>query len=153
MDNNFARLSAEDMAEVAELESQCFSSPWTEKQLQAALDLPHFIVYGLRRQGQLLAYVSLGVVPGEMEVLNLATRPEYRRQGLGKQILIQALAETAKVNGDAGGEGIAQVALEVREGNTPARGLYHSLGFVEVGRRKHYYQDNGEDALVMTLMC
>lgn len=187
-----ARLNAEDMADVADLEALCFSTPWTAAQLRAALSQPHFIVYGLKRQGRLLAYVSLARTPGETEVLNLATRPEVRRQGLARRLLAAALAEAAfpedssrmlhDGDGTAGGrsgagpygeephffsmffsevlseKGAAGVdgpeeraVLEVRETNTPARRLYESLGFVVTGRRRGYYRDTGEDALIMEL--
>lgn len=145
MSETIERLYTNDMAAVAELEAACFSSPWTEKQLQDAVCLPHFIVYGLKRQGRLLAYVSLGLAPGELEVLNLATRQDCRRQGLGKKLLEAAL-EAAK---NESKEPVEQIVLEVREGNAPARGLYATLGFTKVGLRKCYYQDNGENALIM----
>lgn len=144
----FARLESDDMAGVAGLEARCFSFPWREEQLRAALALPHFIVYGLKGQGRLLAYISLSLVPGEVEVLNIATRPEERRRGLARRLLHLALEAAAPlaVTPDGG-----RAFLEVRVSNAPALGLYRSLGFERVGVRKGYYRDTGEDALVLSL--
>ncbi len=142
------RLGPDDMAAVAELEARCFTSPWGEKQLRAALASPYFIVYGLKGQERLRAYVSLSMVPGEIEVLNIATQPGERRRGLARFLLRRALETTAPAV--ARGDG-ARVFLEVRVGNAPALGLYRSLGFARVGIRKGYYRDTGEDALVLSL--
>ena len=90
-DGAFMRLGPDDMAAVAELEACCFTSPWSEEQLRAALALPHFILYGLKGQERLRAYISLSLVPGEIEVLNIATRPEERRRGLARFLLRRAL--------------------------------------------------------------
>lgn len=148
VETNFARLEPDDMAEVAELEALCFSSPWREEQLRAALALPHFTVYGLKGQDRLLAYVSLSLVPGEVEVLNIATRPEARRRGLARRLLRRALEAVApEVASDDG----YRAFLEVRVANVPALGLYQSLGFERIGVRKSYYRDTGEDALVLGL--
>ena len=147
-DGAFMRLGPDDMAAVAELEACCFTSPWSEEQLRAALALPHFILYGLKGQERLRAYISLSLVPGEIEVLNIATRPEERRRGLARFLLRRALETTAPTV--MRGEG-ARAFLEVRVGNTPALGLYRSLGFARVGTRKAYYRDTGEDALSLSL--
>lgn len=145
---DIVRLGPDDMAKVAELEALCFSTPWHEEQLRAALEQPYFIVYGLKGQGRLLAYVSLHLVPGEVEVLNVATRPEARRRGLARRLLRWVLAALAAA--DASG-GRMRAFLEVRVGNAPALGLYRALGFERVGVRKGYYRDTGEDALVLSL--
>jgi len=140
------QLGPEDMAAVAELEALCFSTPWKEEQLCAALSSPYFIVYGLKRQDRLLSYVSLGYTPGEIEILNLATHPETRRQGLARSLLSEVLE---KAMGQMPLDEDGRAVLEVRESNVAARSLYESLGFSIEGRRKAYYQDTGEDALIM----
>lgn len=140
-DLELTTLAPDDMTAVAALEARCFSAPWREDQLRMALEQPHFIVYGLKRQGRLVAYISLNVVVGEAEVLNIATCPEERRQGHARRLLKHALAALP------GGRAF----LEVRVGNAPALALYHSLGFERVGVRRGYYRDTGEDALIMSL--
>jgi len=77
-------------------------------------------------------------------VVTLAVRPECRRQGLGRRLMAELLAEARRRGAD-------EVTLEVRAGNAPAQGLYAALGFQAVARRRGYYPDNNEDALVMRL--
>ncbi|OPZ87923.1 MAG: ribosomal-protein-alanine N-acetyltransferase [bacterium ADurb.Bin429] len=76
--------------------------------------------------------------------MTLAVRPECRRHGLGRRLMDGLLAEARR-------RGAEEVTLEVRAGNTPAQGLYASMGFLAVARRRGYYPDNSEDALVMRL--
>lgn len=136
-------LGQEDMSAVATLEACCFSTPWQEEQLLAALKQPHFTVYGLKRQARLVAYISLSRVADEVEVLNIATLPEERRQGHAR-LLLRHVLEWAAVPG-------GRAFLEVRAGNLPALALYRSLGFKQVGIRRTYYRDTGENGLIMSL--
>jgi ribosomal-protein-alanine N-acetyltransferase len=80
----------------------------------------------------------------DLRIQNVAVHPRRRRQGLGRMLLDQAL-KTGWIDGMAG------VWLEVRISNRPARRLYRMLGFREVGRRRRYYRDTGEDAILMRL--
>ncbi|HJD98370.1 ribosomal protein S18-alanine N-acetyltransferase [Mailhella massiliensis] len=147
-------LELEDMPETAALEKRCFSSSWTVQQFVEAWRQDWFAGYGLFREGRLLGYITLCVLAGELEVLNIALSPEERGRGLSFPLMAHALRDTQE-----GGhrrakglppEGWETAFLEVRVGNRPARALYARLGFQESGRRRHYYAD-GEDALIMTL--
>lgn len=138
----FFRLNAADVKELLVLERECFTCPWSEEQYRLAFDRGVFSVFGLRAEGELLAYVSLYHAAGEMEILNLATASAHRRRGLARRLLGIAI-------GIGGRMGMEYMFLEVRESNTPARSLYDSLGFERVGVRKKYYPDTGEDAIVM----
>jgi ribosomal-protein-alanine N-acetyltransferase len=82
----------------------------------------------------------------EAHIVTIATHPDFRRQGLGRRLL-QAMIDKAI---DAGA---LEITLEVRASNYAAQALYRSMGFVVVGVRKHYYHDNGEDAILMTLFA
>lgn len=137
----FFRLGPEDIAEVAALEKQCFSMPWQEKQFRLAFEQKIFSVFGLRRQGVLVAYIAVYMTHYEIEVLNIASHPEYRRQGLAKRLLGLLLRIGEKM-------GIESAVLEVRRTNIPAIRLYESFGFTQCGVRRHYYTDTNEDALV-----
>jgi ribosomal-protein-alanine N-acetyltransferase len=88
--------------------------------------------------------VSFHHVVDEMEILNIAVRPELRRRGLGARLLGLALGICAEM-------GVRLAALEVRTGNAPALALYARFGFVRVGLRRGYYADTGEDAVLMNL--
>ena len=135
-----------------ELERRCFSLPWSEEQCRAAFAQPAFAAFGLWSGARLLAYISLyhiGAPPGasyapcgELEILNLAVEPTARRRGCGRRLLLLALQAGRKM-------GMQKAILEVREGNGPALALYRASGFVQTGRRRRYYADTGEDALVL----
>jgi ribosomal-protein-alanine N-acetyltransferase len=137
----FFRLGPGDIAEVAELERRCFSTPWSEEQFRLAFDRQVFSVFGLRDAGRLVAYVAVYHLAGELEILNVAVNPGHRRRGLGRRLLAILLQVGAKM-------GIHRAVLEVRTGNVPAIGLYEGLGFTRAGVRPHYYGDTGEDAII-----
>lgn len=137
----FFRLGPGDIAEVAELERQCFSTPWSEEQFRLAFERKVFSVFGLRDAGRLVAYVAVYHLAGELEILNVAVHPDARRRGLGRRLLAILLQVGAKM-------GIHRAVLEVRTGNVPAIGLYTGLGFTRAGVRPHYYGDTGEDAII-----
>lgn len=103
-----------------------------------------FRVYGLLEGSGLVAYASLFHVEDSLEILNIGVRPERRHQGLGRALLERVLHEEAKA-------GIVKAFLEVRVGNTPAIRLYEGLGFALTCRRRGYYADTGEDALLYEL--
>lgn len=146
------RLDAGNAHAMWELESICFSLPWSEEQCRAAFGQPAFAAFGLWVGRELLAYVSLyhaggwqgaaDVSDGELEILNLAVAPAMRRQGLGRRLLSLALQAGCKM-------GMQKAILEVREGNRAALALYRACGFIQSGRRRRYYADTGEDALVL----
>lgn len=140
-DAEFFRLGPENITEVAALEKLCFSMPWEEKQFRLAFEQNIFSIFGLRRQGELLAYVAVYHTPHELEILNIATHPEYRRQGLGARLLGLMLQVGEKM-------GIVRSVLEVRRSNEPAIALYRRFGFSQAGVRRRYYSDTNEDALI-----
>ncbi|MFI3272730.1 MAG: ribosomal protein S18-alanine N-acetyltransferase [Pseudomonadota bacterium] len=143
-------LTTDDAEEVAALEQQCFSTPWTAEQFRQAFEQDTFFLWGIRdaehegirlEKSKLLAYLAVYCVAGELEVLNIAVHPEVRRKSLGRTLLDTVLQNAAKT-------GISRALLEVRRSNTPAIGLYEALGFEALGIRRHYYQDTNEDAII-----
>jgi ribosomal-protein-alanine N-acetyltransferase len=151
----FFRLGRNELDALAALEGLCFTLPWSKEQLAGHLTLPHFAAFGLRAplrknagaQGDtpdapLLAYLSFYHSPDELEILNLAVAPEWRRHGCGARLLRLVLRMAANM-------GIGRAVLEVRSGNLAALALYTGQGFTQVGRRSGYYHDSGEDALVL----
>lgn len=115
--------------------------PWSAEQFRQSFEQKSFAAFGLRRQGQLVAYISVYHAAGELEILNIAVDPVYRRLGYGKNLLRMMLQVARKM-------GIERAVLEVRIGNAPALALYQGLGFEKVGTRLGYYADTGEDALI-----
>jgi len=141
---SFCKLDRTDLEQLLHLERQCFSHPWTAKQFNLALEQELFNVFGFKHEAALLAYLSFYQTGEEMEIFNLGVSPSLRRQGLGGRLLGLVLQIGRKM-------GITYAFLEVRESNTPARNLYAGYGFSQVGVRRKYYPDNGEDALVLRL--
>ena len=138
-------MNGDHLDEVAELERVCFPDPWSRNMLKEELenDLAAFLV-ALDGQGAVAGYAELQVVLDEGYILNVAVRPDCRRQGVAGQLL-QVFLDFAK------GNQLAFLTLEVRASNYPAIALYGSRGFRGVGRRKNYYEHPKEDAVIMTL--
>lgn len=137
-----------DIKAIFAIEKASFPTPWSRWIFLAELTQPvsHFLVVGPAppEPWQLWGYLVFWVVADEMHLLNLAVHPEQRGRGLGRTLLTEALAQ-ARAQG-------AQVAwLEVRPSNGPARALYASFGFKEVGLRPGYYDDTQEDAILLAL--
>ena len=137
-------MTADHLDEVAELERICFPDPWSRNMLAEELDnaLSAFLV-ALDDAGRVAGYAGLQVVLDEGTITNIAVRPEYRRQGVARQLLDVFL-------NFARGNRLAFLTLEVRASNYGAIALYGELGFRSVGRRKNYYEHPKEDALIMT---
>ena len=131
---------------IAELERTCFSHPWSVDMLAEELynETASFLV-AEGEDGSVLGYAGLHVVLDEGYIDNVAVDPAYRRQGIA-----DALIDTFVRFGAAK---LAFLTLEVRAGNAPAIALYEKHGFYEVGRRKDYYDDPKEDAILMTREC
>lgn len=129
---------------VEAIERQCFSLPWTKKQLEGQLkNSQHEFLAAVSEDGTVLGYVGMTYVLDEGYISNVAVAEPFRRLGIGDR-LIDALLSRAE------GLALAFVSLEVRESNTPAKELYAKHGFVPVGLRKNYYEKPRENALLMT---
>ena len=133
----------EHIAPIAALEKQCFSSPWTEDMLRTQLRDGHLFLAAVE-DGDVLGYVGLMYVLDEGYISNIAVSPRHRRQGVAGALL-EELARRCRTRK------LRFMTLEVRAGNTPALALYEKHGFRQVGRRKKYYENPPEDAILMTL--
>jgi phosphoglycerate kinase len=135
-----------DAARLAAFERRFFPQPWTEDQFLASLGSGHFLCCGIERGGGLAAYLTATLAAGELEILNIAVQPEHRRQGLARRLLGHVLHLARET-------GMTDAFLEVRASNVPALALYACFGFKPQGRRRAYYPDNREDALVLRRTC
>ena len=131
-----------DVPQIAALERLCFSDPWSEGSVAGELENELSLWLVAEEDGSVRGYIGSQSVPPDCDILNLAVAPDARRQGLGQQLL-QALLNALHRRG------IERVFLEVRPTNVPARTLYAALGFEEIGRRKEYYVNPVEDALIL----
>lgn len=137
-------MTMEHIPQVAALERACFSRPWSEESLQSELwNDSAVIIVAESEDGAVLGYAGLQTVLDEGYITNVAVDNTYRRQGIADE-LIAAFVRFGQAK-------LAFLTLEVRASNAPAIALYAKHGFVEVGRRKNYYDDPKEDALLMTL--
>ena len=129
--------------QIAALERECFSTPWSENMLSDALFDPKasFIV-AEDGEGGVLGYAGLQVVLDEGYIDNVAVEPDARRHGVASALL-DVYCRFGAVN-------LAFLTLEVRASNYGAIALYGSRGFRSVGRRKNYYEHPKEDAIIMT---
>jgi ribosomal-protein-alanine N-acetyltransferase len=138
------RMKVEDLPGVHEIERASFSTPWPAHAYRHELEnnrLAHYIV--ARCGDQIAGFAGMWLLVDEAHVTTFATRPEWRRQGIGERLLLALLDLSAA-------RGAHEATLEVRPSNMPARRLYEKYGFKVVGTRTRYYSDNNEDALIMT---
>ena len=129
--------------QIAALERECFSDPWSEQLLEDALFDPQasFIV-AEDDEGMILGYAGLHAVLDEGYIDNVAVAPDARRHGVASALL--------DVFCRFGAANLAFLTLEVRASNAPAIGLYEKYGFHRAGLRPGYYQHPREDAVIMT---
>ena len=128
--------------QIAALETLCFNDPWSETSIASELG-NRLSLWLVALEGEtVIGYVGSQTVLGWTDMMNVAVHPHFRRQGVGKA-LVEELIRLLK---DQGSE---QLTLEVRLSNESAKSLYFGLGFAEVGRRKNYYHNPKEDALIL----
>ena len=136
-------LTAEHLAQVAELEQLCFADPWSEKALELLLGDGAYGAVCLQ-EGRVMAYGGVLWAPFEGQITNIATHPDARRCGMGAAVLEHLIAVAIE-------RGCEQLSLEARVSNTPAISLYERYGFEKMGLRRGFYKHPTEDAYVMCL--
>jgi ribosomal-protein-alanine N-acetyltransferase len=137
------RMDAQDLARVMVIEQQSYSMPWTESTFRGLLRRADADLFVAETRARAIAgYAVSWAVLEQGELGNVAVAPEFRRRGVAHRLL-DAVIERS------GQRGVRELFLEVRVSNTHARELYQTYGFREVGRRRSYYMEPVEDALVM----
>lgn len=142
---NIRRMTLDDIPVVVALDRLSFTLPWPERSFRFELTsnpASRCWVYELDRKivGTIIAWLLVD----EAHIATIATHPDHRRQGIARNLLTYALRYMSR-------EGAVTSFLEVRENNMPAQEMYREFGYEAVGRRKRYYKDTGEDAILMTL--
>ncbi len=137
----FSPMGPADLPEVLAIEQAAYPYPWTEEQFRQELANPVSRIDLARSEGELCGYICYWLIAGEMQILNVATAPQWRRQGIGGRLLTKALQNCQR-------QGLSTAWLEVRKTNSAAIALYQQHGFRVESCRKGYYRD-GEDALLM----
>ena len=135
-------MKAEHVPQVAQLEKICFADPWSEMSIAHELESIWSLWLVAMEDGELVGYVGSQSSVDEADIMNVAVNPGWRRQGIAAKLINGLVAQLKN-------RGIHALMLEVRVTNAPAIALYEKLGFVEVGRRKNYYRNPKEDALIL----
>lgn len=138
----YVLMQAEHVTPIAEIETMCFSTPWSARSVEGELSNPLSLWVVATDNDKVVGYVGSQSVLGEADMMNLAVLPQYRRQGIGSMLvceLIRLLQE----------KGVYCLTLEVRASNNGAIALYQDLGFCPVGHRPGYYANPKEDALIL----
>jgi [ribosomal protein S18]-alanine N-acetyltransferase len=136
------RLTYSDLPSVLSIERRSFPTPWSLAMFVLELSKPSGICLAAAADGGLTGYLVCSRYADVWHLMNVAVAPETRRQGIAT-MLMERLFEQA---GDD-----ARFTLEVRTSNEEAIAMYRRFGFRPAGRRRRYYHDNGEDALIMWL--
>ncbi len=134
-------MEEKDIKGVAEVEKECFASPWSEKSIAEELENPqaHFFVADVG--GEIAGYMGTISVFGECSVTNIAVKENWRNKGIASSILHRAILNCAYLGDDF-------ITLEVRKSNASAISLYEKFGFQKMGERKNFYRLPTEDAYI-----
>jgi [ribosomal protein S18]-alanine N-acetyltransferase len=135
-------MQLEDVPAVMAVDQLCFPTPWSEISYRSEIgnNAAYYLV--ARLDGRLVGFGGAWLVMDEAHVTTLGVDPTFRGQKIGERVLAAILVEAHR-------RGVRRASLEVRESNLAAVRLYEKYGFVPVARRRGYYTDNGEDAIVM----
>lgn len=140
----FRPMTIADIDEIMVIERSSYRFPWSQGFFLQELQVTCARSILAELDGKIVGYILYWLLPGMIDIHNLATHVDYRRRGIARLFLTQVLVQATD-------QFISRVTLEVRRSNLPAQRLYESIGFLTTGLRKGYYSDNGEDALAMTL--
>jgi ribosomal-protein-alanine N-acetyltransferase len=130
-----------DLPQVIEIERRAFPTPWSLAMFVLELSKPTGLCLAATRDGVLRGYVICARYDIDWHVMNVAVDPDHRREGIASALLAELYRRANDTQ--------ARFTLEVRQSNQDAIDLYLRDGFRIAGTRRHYYQDNGEDALIM----
>lgn len=142
MDFKVRRASIDDIDDMVFIEDECFSTPWSKKSFLESFSHSPWHFFVATCDERVVGYGGVYLILDEGQISNIAVLNKYRKNGLGKAIL-ESIFSVCRENG------CERVTLELRESNSPARALYESCGFTEVGRRPNFYSSPIEAAILM----
>lgn len=139
------KMTLDDIPTVVDLDQKSFSLPWPERSFRFELtDNPASRCWVAELDGKVVGMIVVWLIVDEAHVATIATHPDFRRKGVAKRLLSHALQKLME-------QGARSSFLEVRESNLAAQEMYRKFGYEETGRRRRYYKDNDEDAILMNL--
>ena len=136
------RLQEKDIDQVAQIEAEIFSVPWSIKSFKDALASEQNIYLKAETDGQIVGYCGIWTSFESADLCNIAVKKEFRKAGLGQKLLEAGIQAAAA-------KGVERILLEVRQSNKAAIRLYEKNGFQTIGLRKSYYTKPVEDAILM----
>jgi [ribosomal protein S18]-alanine N-acetyltransferase len=135
-------LTYADLPEIIAIERRAFPTPWSLAMFVMEMSKPRGVCLTARPDGNAIAgYLICSRYADVWHLMNVCVDPDHRREGVGAALVEQMIASID--------DPLARFTLEVRPSNTMAVALYERFGFRSAGLRQRYYQDNGEDALIM----
>lgn len=140
----FRPITTADLEEVLLIERASFLYPWSPGFFRQEMQVACARSILAEIEGQIVGYILFWLLPGAIDIHNIAVHSDYRRRGIARLLLSKVVTEAQR-------QSVIRVMLEVRRSNLAAQKLYESVGFLSTGVRKGYYSDNGEDAFAMTL--
>ncbi|MEE9552874.1 MAG: ribosomal protein S18-alanine N-acetyltransferase [candidate division Zixibacteria bacterium] len=138
----FRRMTENDLEKVSEIERDIFSDPWSYNAFKTDLNNDMAFPLVAEFENLVIGYTNLYIVAGEVQIGNFAVAQGYRKRGVGKKLMDQILSIANERKCDS-------IFLEVRDSNEPAKALYGSFGFQQVGLRRDYYTNPRESAVIM----
>lgn len=135
------KLSPSDLETLVTIEQASYPDPWSRDMLACAWTEPNYKGVKYVSGGEICGYLITLTLPPEMEILNIAVSPKFRRHGIAREMMDWVLDDGKR-------QGCSKAFLEVRISNAAAIKLYESFGFSVMSTRKNYYRD-GEDCFVM----
>ncbi|NLP31423.1 MAG: ribosomal protein S18-alanine N-acetyltransferase [Clostridiales bacterium] len=142
--NCIVRLAEErDIDALAKLDSLCFTLAWSRSSFEFEIKENLKAIYLVADyKGKIIGYGGIWIILDEGHITNIAVHPDFRNMGIGAKLLTDLIELSER-------RGANKQTLEVRVSNYPAISLYNKLGFKTAGKREKYYEDNGEDALIL----
>jgi len=138
-------MTDKDVNGVFDISNASFSSPWSLESIEGEINNPlaKYIVARDEINGLVVGFVGIWIIVGEGNITNIAVHPDYRGNGIGDKLLSSLINLCYDLN-------CSLINLEVRESNYKAQNLYKKFGFNIDGIRKGYYEDNKENAILMS---
>jgi len=136
------KMTEKDLKTIVSLEKEIFSDPWSYAAFKSDLNNDMALALVAEISESIAGYACLYIVAGEMQIGNFAVAPNFRGEGIAKELMNRIFEIAGERQCDC-------IFLEVRESNKPARTLYESFGFKVVGRRVDYYRNPNDNAILM----
>jgi len=138
-------IKRQDLSRILQLEEICFRDPWPLSAFEEMFDDPKWHMLTATYKDEIIGYATWMLASGEAHLANIAVLQKYRRKSVAKQFLTRIFSHCIE-------KGCDKILLEVRESNTTALSFYQNFEFIELYRRKRYYNNPPESAIVMQRM-